>query len=53
MKIYGYTTYHRIDETCVNAYECSILPSICLIKDNYGKKQLFLHWLLFGLEINF
>lgn len=53
MKIYGYTTYYHIDETNINAYEFGILPSICLVNDNYGNKQLFLHWLIFGLEINF
>ena len=53
MKLYSYITRHHFDETNINAYEFSILPTICLVKDNYGKKQLFLHWLLFGLEINF
>lgn len=53
MKIYGYITHHYFNETGINTYEFGILPSMCLVKDQYGKKQLFLHWLMFGLEINF
>ena len=53
MKIYGYTTHYHINETGINAYEFGILPSMCLVNNHYGNKQLFLHWLIFGLEINF
>lgn len=53
MKIYSYITSYHHDDTCINAYEFSILPTICLVKDIYGNKKLFIHWLLFGTEISF
>lgn len=53
MKVNFYITHHYYDETAINSYEFSILPTICLVKDYHNNKQLFLHWLIFGLEINF